>query len=200
MSEQSSQSSRSLPQPSGSKHQNLSGARLEKKRTMDRECQRAGRERTRNYIRHLEMLVESLRQVQGDDRLKALVQQYEELRGQNERLISTISSISRLSRTEELLHTPTNNSNTSTVTLPPATTSGTVIEYAVDQQPRFDGASGVDPGHSSPTREIRSLWPQPSLTIVGEHLPPNPLLICPGSSPRNPSSRTLMYLTSIPHE
>ena len=96
MSERTSRSSRGKADGAGSSRQHLSAAHLEKRRMADRESQRAGRERTKNHIRHLEKLVESLQKTEDNDRLEALMVQCQELRGQNEQLMSVISNIGRM--------------------------------------------------------------------------------------------------------
>lgn len=199
MLSRSSLSSRLSGQRTGPKRQSLSGARLEKKRTADRESQRAGRERAKNYIRHLEMLVESLQQAQGDDRLKILTEQCQEQREQNERLISIISSIGRLSRSMELpATTPWIEPNPSTTSSPPVSTAGAAIESTVDQHPPTVRASGVDLGRPIPAYNNQSLWPQPSMSVMGEQpLTSNPLPICTGSSSPNVYSRTRMNINPV---
>jgi hypothetical protein len=148
-------------QQSGSKRQNLSGARLEKKRRAGRESQRAGRERTRNYILHLEKLVESLKQGQEDERLQTLTRKCQELRQQNERLITIFTSISRLARSADILDV-NGNSLSDSISSPQRAASATTTESVADQQPPVDEAEvigGVMPiiSYSNPN----SFWAPP---------------------------------------
>jgi len=76
----------------------MSHTRLERKRETDRESQRAGRERTKNYISRLENLVETLRKDQPDEQLQDMTRQYKSLHRENEHLRSIITGISRMIR------------------------------------------------------------------------------------------------------
>jgi hypothetical protein len=133
----------------------------------DRESQRAGRERTKNYILHLEKLVESLQQSHGDERVKTLLQQGQELREQNERLVTIISSINRLSRCMELPGAMKNNLNDST-SFPLGPISATAVESTAEQQPTLDTGLVLDRGLSVPLLGKQSLWPPPSLSVEEE--------------------------------
>jgi hypothetical protein len=139
MAERSLRPSAPSTQRSGLQSKPLSSARLEKKRRTDRESQRAGRERTRNYILHLEKLVESLKNGPGDDRLGTLIQQCQQLREQNEQLKAAITSIGRLAGSADLSDITRDNLTDST-TSPLRTTSSTVTESTADQQSAVDAS------------------------------------------------------------
>jgi hypothetical protein len=115
----------------------MSSARLEKKRRTDRESQRAGREKTKNYISHLEKLVESFEREPGDGRLRTLTQQCQQLRDQNEQLRATIVNIRRLAGSADLSDTA-RDSLTDSTTSPPDATS---LTAPGDQQPIVDALS-----------------------------------------------------------
>ena len=93
-----SQPSSRLRTALASKRRAMTGTRLEKKRETDRESQRAVRERTRNYISHLESLVETFQKSQQDERLQSMAQQCQELRDENERLKSIFTGVMRMIR------------------------------------------------------------------------------------------------------
>jgi hypothetical protein len=181
-------------QQSGSKRQNLSGARLEKKRKTDRESQRAGRERTRNYILYLEKLVESLKQGQEDERLQTLTRQFQELRQQNERLMTIFNSIGRLARSADILDVNGNNLSDSTSS-PLRATSATRTESVADQQPPLDEAEVIDGvmpiiSYSNP----HSLWAPPRSSSEAEQChavqAQNSLTSCTASSLPNGDTQT----------
>lgn len=171
MSEKASRSSRGKGKGAGSSRQNLSAAHLEKRRMADRESQRAGRERTKNHIRHLEKLVESLQKAEDNDRLGALMEQCQELRGQNEQLMSVISNIGRLCKSIEHPDETRTRSDIS----PAFKTS---MERDLHQQP--PPHSGIAAAASFPAHEGQpeSWWHQIGLTeMEGMHqVPINPVL------------------------
>jgi hypothetical protein len=188
-------------QQSGSKRQNLSGARLEKKRRADRESQRAGRERTRNYILPLEKLVESLKQGQEDERLQTLTRQCQELRQQNERLIAIFTSIGGLARSADILDASGNSLSDSTSS-PQRAVSATTTESVVDQQPPVNEPEvigGVMPiiSYSNP----HSFWAPPCSSSEEEQSQvvqaPNSLTSCTASSLPNGDTQTQTNTISV---
>ncbi|KAH8586968.1 hypothetical protein B0O99DRAFT_643118 [Bisporella sp. PMI_857] len=88
---------------SGPRRQSRPNVDLERKRKTDRESQRAVRERTKNYISHLENLVDTLQKNQHDQRLQNMTVQYTQLHEENEKLRNVVTSISRMIRGVELL-------------------------------------------------------------------------------------------------
>ncbi|OBT78007.1 hypothetical protein VF21_03098 [Pseudogymnoascus sp. 05NY08] len=176
MSERASRSSRGKAEGAGSSRQNLSAAHLEKRRMADRESQRAGRERTKNHIRHLEKLVESLQKTEDNDRLGALMEQCQELRGQNEQLMSVISNIGRLCKSIEHPDETRTRSDTS----PPGVTFKTSMEPGLHQQPLHGGIAPADmrPSFLAHEGQPEPWWNQIGLTeMEGMHqVPINPVL------------------------
>ncbi|KFY24160.1 hypothetical protein V491_02280 [Pseudogymnoascus sp. VKM F-3775] len=175
MSERTSRSSRGKTEGVGSSRQNLSAAHLERRRMADRESQRAGRERTKNHIRHLEKLVESLQKTEDNDRLGALMEQCQELRGQNEQLMSVISNIGRMCKSIERP-----NETRIRPSFSPNVAPKTSIEPDLQQQPLHSRFSIGDIWPSVPAHEDQpqSWWDHGSLGEVGgmHQVPSNPLL------------------------
>lgn len=175
MSERASRSSRGKTEGVGSSRQNLSAAHLERRRMADRESQRAGRERTKNHIRHLEKLVESLQKTEDNDRLGALMEQCQELRGQNEQLMSVISNIGRMCKSIERPNETRIRPSFSPDVAPKAS-----IEPDLQQQPLHSRFSIGDIWPSVPAHEDQpqSWWDHGSLGEVGgmHQVPSNPLL------------------------
>lgn len=175
MSERTSRSSRGKAEGAGSSRQNLSAAHLEKRRMADRESQRAGRERTKNHIRHLEKLVESLQKTEDNDRLGALMEQCQELRGQNEQLMSVISNIGRMCKNIEHPDETRTRPGAS-----PGVAFKTAIEPDLHQQPLHTGitAASMRPWVPAHEDQPESWWNQNGLSEVeGMHqVPSNPLL------------------------
>lgn len=172
MSERTSRSSRSKADGAGSSRQNLSAAHLERRRMADRESQRAGRERTKNHIRHLEKLVESLQKTEDNDRLEALMEQCQELRGQNEQLMLVISNIGRMCKSIERP-----NETRTRPSFSPDVASKSTMEPDIHRQPLHSGATTGDLRRCVPEYEHppESWWNQGGLTEVGG-MPSNPLL------------------------
>lgn len=185
MSERPSQPSRAKGRRAGSSRQHLSAATLEKKRLADRESQRAGRERTRNRIRHLETLVESLEKTEDNDRVKAFARYCHELRQQNERLMSVISNVGRTCRSIELPDTAGTDRDPS-VSSPPGAAFDGITEPATLKLQPLDGATAPEMRASvlAPQEEPDSLWPQTSLDVADESrlMASNPPLFYPDSS------------------
>lgn len=170
MSERASRSSRGKAEGAGSSRQNLSAAHLEKRRMADRESQRAGRERTKNHIRHLEKLVESLQKSEDNDRLGALMEQCQELRGQNEQLMSVISNIGRMCKSIEHPEETRRHPGPS-----PSISFKTALQPDLHQRPLHSGIAAVDMRSGVPTHEDQpgSWWNQSGLSEVeGMHQVP----------------------------
>lgn len=175
MSERASRSSRGKAERAGSSRHNLSAAHLEKRRMADRESQRAGRERTKNHIRHLEKLVESLQKSEDNDRLGALMEQCQELRGQNEQLMSVISNIGRMCKSIEYPQETRRR---------PGPSAGisfkTAMEPDIHQQPLYSGIAAADmrSGVRVHGDQPESWWSQSGLSEVeGMHQVPSNLLL-----------------------
>jgi hypothetical protein len=178
MPERSLPSSVPRTERSGLQPRTVSSARLEKKRRTDRESQRAGRERTRNYILHLEKLVESLKKGPGDDRLGTLIQQCQQLREQNERLKATIANIGRLAGSADLLDIARDNPTDSAAS-PLGATSSTVTESTADYQPAVNAVSVMERVTPVVPYSNPPSWVEPSLYFEGQqrqepHSPTSP--------------------------
>ncbi|KFY24304.1 hypothetical protein V493_05325 [Pseudogymnoascus sp. VKM F-4281 (FW-2241)] len=188
MSERTSRSSRSKAERPGSSRQNLSAAHLERRRMADRESQRAGRERTKNHIRHLEKLVESLQKTEDNDRLGALMEQCQELRGQNEQLMSVISNIGRMCKSIE--HPDETQKHPSPS---PAIAYRTGMEPDFHQQRLQSETTTADMRPYVAAHEVQpeSWWNQSGLSeMEGMHqVPSNPLLSSIDPSLPNLNSR-----------
>ncbi|KFY16461.1 hypothetical protein V492_01304 [Pseudogymnoascus sp. VKM F-4246] len=178
MSERASRSSRGKAEGAGSSRQNLSAAHLERRRMADRESQRAGRERTKNHIRHLEKLVESLQKDADNDRLGALMEQCQELRGQNEQLLSVISNIGRMCKSIEHPEETRTRPGPS-----PGVGFKTSVEPDLHQQSLHSETTIGDMCPSIPAHEDQSAswWDQSALNEM-HHMPGNPLLSSINSS------------------
>lgn len=191
MSERTSRSSRGKADGAGSSRQHLSAAHLEKRRMADRESQRAGRERTKNHIRHLEKLVESLQKTEDNDRLEALMVQCQELRGQNEQLMSVISNIGRMCKTIE--HP---NETQARLGHSPGAALKTSMGPGLHQHPLEGGITTADMRPYAPADENQheSWWHQSGLSeMEGMHqVPSNPMLPCidPSLPDLNSSTQT----------
>jgi hypothetical protein len=87
----------------------LSGARLARKREIDRQAQRSARVKTKNLIAHLESRIEELTRVHDSGNVKGLIDQLEDQRKQNEELRSTLAAIGKLvgGKTGDLSEFPT---------------------------------------------------------------------------------------------
>lgn len=175
MSERASRSSRGKAEGAGSSRQNLSAAHLERRRMADRESQRAGRERTKNHIRHLEKLVESLQKSEDNDRLGALMEQCQELRGQNQQLMSVISNIGRMCKSIEHPEETRRHPGPS-----PGISFKTALQPDLHQQPLHSGIAATDMRSGFPAHEDQpgSWWNQSGLSEVQEmhQVPSNTLL------------------------
>jgi hypothetical protein len=143
----------------------------------DRESQRAGRERTKNHIRHLEKLVESLQKTEDNDRLEALMVQCQELRGQNEQLMSVISNIGRMCKTIEQP-----NETQARISHSPGAGLKTSMGPDFHQQPPQGGIVGGDIRPYVPAHEDQheTWWHQNGLGEMDEihQVPSNPMLPC----------------------
>lgn len=149
----------------------------------DRESQRAVRERTRNYILHLESQVESLKKESEDDRLANLVEQCDQLREQNERLMAVIASIGKLTKSADPSNKAEENPINSAAS-PPGATSLMVTESTAHRQPALDAISITGKVTPFVPHNNLTLWAQSSLYFEGqERLEPK--------SPINPTSSLL---------
>lgn len=184
MSKQSLPSSAPSIQRSALQTKSMSSARLEKKRRTDRESQRAGRERTRNYILHLEKLVESLEKGPGDDRVGTLIQQCQQLREQNERLKAAVANIGRLAGSVDLSDI-TRDGLTDSTASPRGAASSTVNGSTGDQQRSVDAASVTENVIPSVPRCNPSLWVQSCSPFEGQQRqePKSPILLTGSSLP-----------------
>lgn len=84
------------PQNSRKPQKKLSGARLARKREIDRQAQRSARVKTKNLIAHLESRIEELTSVHDSGNVKGLIDQLEEQRKANEELRATLQTIGKL--------------------------------------------------------------------------------------------------------
>jgi hypothetical protein len=78
------------------KRSSMTEVRKERRRTTDREAQRASRARTKKRIEELESMVESLLANQGDDRVKMLSRQLEEQREKNRTMVASLTAIQKV--------------------------------------------------------------------------------------------------------
>jgi len=74
----------------------LSGARLARKREIDRQAQRSARVKKKNLIAYLETRIEELTRVHDSGDVKGLIDQLEEQRKANEDLRNTLQTIGKL--------------------------------------------------------------------------------------------------------
>lgn len=74
----------------------MTEVRKERRRTTDREAQRASRARTKKRIEELESMVESLLANQGDDRVNILSKQLEEQREKNRIMVASLTAIQKV--------------------------------------------------------------------------------------------------------
>lgn len=82
-----------------SKRQKWSGEQLAKRRKIDRDAQRAVRERTKNQISAMERTIETLLQNQGDGRLQMLTRRLRDQEEETARLKKILKSIDNLIQT-----------------------------------------------------------------------------------------------------
>jgi hypothetical protein len=154
-------------------------ADLEKKRQTDRASQRVVRERMKNYISHLESLVDTLQKSQQDERLQNMTFQCKQLYQENERLRNVITGISRMVRGVEI-----SDSGKDLTPLQPATSAESV---AIQKQPITSLANKND---FISTHPLQNEQPQPQspLWVEEQTLAPKAFMACTGSSCSKPRS------------
>lgn len=110
----------------------LTGSRLERKRKTDREAQRMARLKTKNYVAHLEELVETLQRSGRDPQLSDLTARLEKTYGENEQLkdaLRNIHNVAQLAVGATEMRPISNHSipaATSTATVAPVTSSASI--------------------------------------------------------------------------
>jgi len=82
----------------GRKKSKMTPAKLERKRAIDRESQRATRTRTKNYISYLEKTIQDLEQNSSDERIQSLSRKVKDQQEQIEKFVSVVSAVSNLLR------------------------------------------------------------------------------------------------------
>jgi hypothetical protein len=82
-----------------SKRQKWTGEKLEKRRKIDRDAQRAVRERTKNQISALQRMIDTLLRNQGDGKVETLARQLREKEEENDRLKNLLSAIGKMAHT-----------------------------------------------------------------------------------------------------
>jgi TolA-binding protein len=90
---------RSPAHTANGKRSSLSGDKLERRRKIERDAQRAARARTKSRIDELENKIESLLSGQDNDRLSTLMQQLDEKQAENRKLRAGLASIQKILNT-----------------------------------------------------------------------------------------------------
>lgn len=102
MSDHGSEEEQELPLPgeadrkSLSRRQKMSAARLERRRAVDRESQRATRARTKAYIANLEQTISALEKNSNNEQTATLMKQIQQKQAEIDRLNALVSSVQKL--------------------------------------------------------------------------------------------------------
>lgn len=79
-----------------SRRQKMSAARLERRRAVDRESQRATRARTKAYITNLEQTISALEKNSNNEQTSNLMKQIQQKQAEIDRLNALVSSVQKL--------------------------------------------------------------------------------------------------------
>lgn len=79
-----------------SRRQKMSAARLERRRAVDRESQRATRARTKAYIANLEQTISALEKNSNNEQTATLMKQIQQKQAEVDRLNAVVSSVQKL--------------------------------------------------------------------------------------------------------
>lgn len=79
-----------------SRRQKMSAARLERRRAVDRESQRATRARTKAYITNLEQTIAALEKNSNNEQTSNLMKQIQQKQAEIDRLNALVSSVQKL--------------------------------------------------------------------------------------------------------
>jgi len=79
-----------------SRRQKMSAARLERRRAVDRESQRATRARTKAYIANLEQTIAALEKNSNNEQTSNLMKQIQQKQAEIDRLVALVFSVQKL--------------------------------------------------------------------------------------------------------